>query len=546
MSEEIFHSGESNRKRRKRGERPEPWATLRSSAFVFPAAILVLGIVSWSIYTQFRIDVGQGEMAIIIRKTGLDMKNGSEIAESPRHKGIQREYLREGRYFYNPFVYDWDVIPQAVIPKGKLGILTSLAGDDLPYGEFLAKLDENENPLTKGIMPGVLRPGRYPIHPYLFSLDMDHEPKVVPAGFKGVVTNLSGALPEEPNTLLVPKGFRGVQEEVLDAGTYYINPYEQRISLVDCRSQRFNLAENKDMGFPSKDGFWVSLDGIIEFRIRPDKAAEVYVTYNEDTNGERIDEEIVNKIIMPNARSFCRLQGSNNLGRELIGGESRIHFQEAFQTAMRAECDPAGIEIIQALITRIKPPQQIAELVREREIAKQSEKQYQQEILQQDSEQKLKIEEETANQLEEKVKADQKIVKVTTEAKQKQEVELTQANQRLEVARLKLEAAKDEAAAIVARGKAEAEVVRLQNKAEAIGWQRSVEAFDGDGAEYSQYVMYLKLASAYRKLMINTADSPIMQIFEGFAPRSAPGSPSKLATPVKAPTPPDTTAGAAP
>ena len=38
------------------------------------------------------------------------------------------------------------------------------------------------------------------------------------------------------------------------------------------------------MGFPSIDGFWVSLDGVIEFRVDPKKAAEVYVTYNEIQN----------------------------------------------------------------------------------------------------------------------------------------------------------------------------------------------------------------------------------------------------------------------
>ena len=77
-----------------------------------------------------------------------------------------------------------------------------------------------------------------------------------------------------------------------------------RINLVDCRSQRFNLAaKNEDMGFPSKDGFWVSLDGIIEFRIKPEKASEVYVIYNERKNGDAIDEEIIDKIIRLEPRS---------------------------------------------------------------------------------------------------------------------------------------------------------------------------------------------------------------------------------------------------
>jgi regulator of protease activity HflC (stomatin/prohibitin superfamily) len=490
------------------------------------AGIIAIVIAAWFIYNQFRIEVGTGEMAILIRKTGLNMENGSEIAESPKHKGVQREFLTEGRYFRNPYTWDWEVIKQTVIPEDKMGILVSLEGEDLPYGEFLAHVDEQGNPTTKGIMPGVLKPGRYPIHPYLFDVEYESDdpekdkmfqPVIIKSGFRGVVTNLAGPMPEDPNQLLVPDGYRGVQEKVLDEGTYYFNPYEQRVSLMDCRSQRFNLAEKKDMGFPSKDGFWVSLDGIIEFRVQPEHAATVYVTYNELVpNGDAIDEEIIRKIIMPNARSFCRLKGSDSLGRELISGETRIEFQQHFQQAMRDACEPLGIEIIQALITRIKPPAQIATLVQEREIAKQDEKKFQQQILQQESEQKLRIDEEEREQKGELVKADQEVIKKTTAAKKKQAVELTQANQRLEVAKLRLEAAKDEAAAMIARGKAEAEVIGFQNKAEAAGWKRSVEAFSGDGDQFARYVMLQKLSPAYRRLMINTADSPIMKIFELF------------------------------
>jgi len=86
----------------------------------------------------------------------------------------------------------------------------------------------------------------------------------------------------------------------------------------------------------------------------------------------------------------------------------------------------------------------------------------------------------------------------------------------LAVAKLKLEAAKDESAALVARGEGEAEVVLQQNEAEAAGWKRSVAAFGGNGSQFAQYVLYQKLATAYRRVMVNTADSPIMKIFESF------------------------------
>ncbi len=487
---------------------------------------------TWFVYTSFRIDVGSGEIAILTRKTGKDLRNGEEIAPTPEHKGIQREVLTEGRYFRNPYTWSWEVVKQVEVASGEMGVKVSLTGDDLGYGEFLAHVDEKGEATTKGIVPGVLNPGRYPIHPYLYTVEI-HKPITIPAGFKGVVTNLAAPLAKDSNKLLVEKNERGVQATALEPGTHYVNPYVTRIDLVDCRSQRFNLGQEDDMGFPSKDGFWVSLDGVIEFRVNPEKASEVYVLFNRSENGPEIDQEIVQTVIMPNARSFCRLQGSNSSGREFIQGTTRTAFQEAFEKSMREACQPLGIEIIQALITTIRPPEQIAEPVRKREIAKQQELQFKQQTLQQESEQKLAIEKAMVEQKQALVKADQDIVKVTTQAKEDQQVALTKANQELAVAQLKLDASLDEAKAIEARGKAAADVVRFDNEAEAAGWKKAVEAFGGDGQSYAQYVLFQKLSASYQRIMVNTADSPIMKIFESFA-RPAEG---KAPTSVSAATP---------
>ena len=509
---------------------------LGTAAIVFGGAL-----VAWASYHEFLIDVPKEHIAVLIKKEGLDLENSDQVAPDEEHRGVQRAVLTEGRYFRNPYSWDWKIVPQVVIPEGMMGVRVSLTGEDLTYGEFLARLDDEGRPTTKGVVPGVLRPGRYQINPYLFQVS-EGKPVTVPAGFVGIQTNLAGPFAKDPNRFLVPKGFRGVEASPLQPGTYYVNPYEVRINLVDCRSQRFNLAaKNEDMGFPSKDGFWVSLDGIIEFRIKPEKAAEVYVIYNERKNGDDIDEEIIDKIIRPSALSFCRLNGSNESGRQFIDGETRTQFQEDFQKAMKASCDPLGVEIIQALITKIKPPQKIAKPVRDREIAKQQELQYRQQILQQESQQKLAIETEMVKQKEALVRADQQVIKLTTQAKREMDVAVTKANQDLKVAQFKLEAAKDEAAAVVSRGKAAAEVVHFQNEAEAAGWQQSVTAFGGDGAAFARFTLYKKMAGAYREIMVNTKDSPIMQIFESFAApggvarksTTKPGAPEKLA-----PTPP--------
>lgn len=509
-----------------------------------PAALLAA-------YFTCRIEVPTRQMAILIKKTGKNLENGQELAPSAEFKGLQKEVLPEGRHFYNPWSWDWEVVPQVEIPEGKLGVRVRLYGDELGYGEILAR-DESQ----KGIMPDVLRPGRYAINAqvadgperwrdsFVEYIEL-HEPVVIPAGFKGVVTNLAGPMPEDPNVLLVANGQRGVQEQTFAPGTYYVNPYVTRINLVDCRSQRFNLATGGEMGFPSKDGFWVTLDGIIEFRVQPDAAANVFVTYNDSSNDQdrdaRVDEEIIKKVILPNARSFCRLRGSDHSGKEFISGDTRTKFQEDFQKELEKTCESQGIEIVQALITRINPPQKIAEPVRERQIAMQQEQQYQKEILQQESEKELAIQMEMIEQKQALIDADQKVVKVVTDARQKQEVAMIEANQHLKVAEFELLAAVDQASATLARGQADAEVIQFNNEAEAAGWRKAVEAFGGDGGEYARWVLLQKLAPAYRKMMVNTADSPLMDIFRQYTPNEPT---TETGPPPAAPNPSDAVAEA--
>ncbi len=497
-------------------------------------AVLIIG--PFMIYTFCRIEVPTRHMAVLIKKTGRDLSNADEIAPSEEYKGIQREVLGEGRYWQNPWNWDWVVVRQPEIPEGKLGVRIRLHGDNLAYGEIIAR-DENQ----KGIIPEVLRAGRHAINAkiegsedryrdsYAEVIEI-HDPVIVPAGFRGVVTNLSGPMPAEPNVLLVEAGTRGVQEQTYSEGTKYVNPYEERIDLVDCRSQRFNLSTGGEMGFPSMDGFWVTLDGIIEFRIKPEQAAQVFVTYNDAMNDQgrdaQIDEEIINKIILPNARSFCRLRGSDHSGKDFISGDTRIKFQEDFQKELEQTCESQGIEIIQALITRINPPQQIAQPVRERQIAMQKEQQFVKEIVQQESEKELAIEQELINQKKELIEAERDVVQVVTEAQRAKEVALIEAKQKLAVAEFELKAAKDEASAVTARGKAAAAVVQFQNEAEAAGWAKAVEAFSGNGNEYARWVLLQKLAPSFRQMMVNTADSPLMDIFDQYqdAPIETAGS----------------------
>ncbi|WP_435006729.1 SPFH domain-containing protein [Tundrisphaera lichenicola] len=494
--------------------RPPRQFDLRILAAVSLIGIPILALLA---YNACKVDVGTGKQAVLIRKVGLDLTRDQELAparlDGRYYKGVQTEgpyegVLTEGRYFYNPFYWDWEISDQFVIPGGKIGIRIALDGEDLPAGSNLAE------PGQKGILRKVELPGRYPYNPYAVKFEL-HDPVTVPSGFRGVVTLVSGRKPKDPNNFLVGDGERGVQNKALEPGTYYLNPYETRVSLVDCRSKRFNLGEGSAMDFLSSDGFPVVLDGVVEFRVIPERASEVFVKYNEDDNGDVIDEEIISKIITPESRSLCRTGGSKLNGGQFISGIDREIFQRNLVQSLTENCKKQGVEILAVAITRVEPPQDIASPVRDREVAKQKLAQFNQERIQQLSEARLQIEILLAAQKQEIVGAEGKVIVQTTKAEQDNAVAVTLAEQKLKVTQTQLEAAKDKASAIVAKAQADADVIRFNNTAELAGLASRVAAFNGDGAAMAQNILMGKLAPGFRSIMTNS-EGPLMELFGQF------------------------------
>ena len=484
-------------------------------------AILVIGAIT--IYLECRVTIPSAQVAVLVHKTGEDLPFDMEIATDKRYKGVQLEVLKEGRVFLNPYEWEWNIVPQVEVPHGKIGVLIRLFGDDLAVGDLLATKETQ-----KGIIPHVLMPGRYPEYSNRFAYDVKmFDPIVVPAGFVGVHTYLVGPIPKQPNLTLVNDGDRGVQKSPLQPGTYYLNPFERRISLVDCRTVKLNLGEKEEIGFPSKDGFWIHLDGYVQFHIKAERAPDVYVTYNKKENGDQLEEEVIDTIILPNARAFCRLAGARYNGRQFIDGTARGEFQKAFQERMTKACQPLGIHIEEASITTYSAPQPIADQLTRREIAQQTKGQYEREIEQQKTEAKKVTQTKKVEQSKRIVEAEREVVMLKTTAMQEMQVAVTKAEEELAVATKRLEAAQDKAAATVSQGKAAADVIRLQNEAEISGVKASVAAYDGNGYLFAQQVLWERIAPACRNIMTNSADSPILRIFDRI--QSVPTTPQKNA-----------------
>ena len=145
---------------------PGPGLKLLAAPLAILAAVLILPLWFWFFC---RIEPGPGEIAIQIRKTGQDLPSGQILALEKDQKGIQLAVLPEGRYFRNPYHWGWQTAKITDIPAGQLGVLTRLYGKELEGGQILAPEG------CKGIVPEVLRPGKYRINPYAYSVQLFDE-----------------------------------------------------------------------------------------------------------------------------------------------------------------------------------------------------------------------------------------------------------------------------------------------------------------------------------------------------------------------------------
>ncbi|HOK03835.1 MAG TPA: SPFH domain-containing protein [Victivallales bacterium] len=170
-----------------------------------------------------RFYVPAGYMAIITSKEGAEMPAGQILAKKGQ-KGVWEEPLAEGRHFLNPIFYEWKIVPALRISAGKIGVVTSKVGTDLPAGEFLA----NEG--QKGVWRKVLGPGIYRLNPVGYKIDI-YDAKSIPIGYVGIITSLSGK--EAKKGDFANKGEKGVMQDIIQPGLYYVNPYEYKVDVIE-------------------------------------------------------------------------------------------------------------------------------------------------------------------------------------------------------------------------------------------------------------------------------------------------------------------------
>jgi len=511
------------------------WDGGRSLIPLLAGLVLLLAFAAGFIYWFIiRVEVNADQILVLVNKTGhslpadLHDRFGDQVVLYPAlvaavagrvgesevdirddYKGIRYEVFPEGRYFPNPFYYKSIKMPATIIKQGEIGVLVRKYGKPLPFPKTVATEPDERGPVAE-----ILKPARHNVN--LLAYEVQRFPAIlIPEGHVGVVTLLSGRDPERKNTYTVEPGEKGVQRHTLPPGLEYYNPYLKRIEIVDVRSHKYDMLNQDAIHFPSNDSFTITIEGTIEWAIRPDRVAEVSIAYGDE-------QDILNKVIFPYTRSIARIQGSKLLAREFISGKTRAAFQDRLYDELHRKCWEQGIDIKSALVRDILPPAEIASLISQREQADQDVDRSTNAMAEARSQAELVTQRELQEQNKAVGDARRQVVTVTKEAEQRKVVAVTQAKRAYEVGKLDLEAATKQAAALRARGQAQANVILFDYQARAEPLARSVKAF-GDGTTYAQQFFLQRVAPSITSILSNT-EGPFAEIFKQLQTfKTAPG-----------------------
>ncbi len=497
-----------------------------TGGWVLAALALALAGGAW-VWYGWRIEPSNGEIAVLMKKTGKNLPPEAILALGPDYKGIQLEVLPEGRFFRNPWTWDWSYEKVLDIPAGKFGVLVRKFGKDLPAGQILAPSDD-----SKGIVREVLGTGRHRINPYAYDVKLCDDIVIKP-GHVGVVTALTGAdilggpAPEEVEKgFLVKEGSKGVLPTVLKEGTHRLNPFVYSVSIVNIQSQRFELSGPDAITFLTLDGFSVTAEGTLEFNLDVDKIALLSHEVGDM-------EDILQKIIVPAARGFSRIEGSKKTATEFIVGESRQAFQNSLETYLKKVCSEWGVSLNSVLIRDIFAPQEIASIIRKRELAVQEANKFDQQIVQAQSQAELVREKALAVQNSAKVAAETARIQAKIKAEQHQSELTIAAKGRLAAATLELAAAEAEAKATIAQAEAKRKVVESETTAAADVLAQEAGVY-ADERDYVRAKLYAKTAPGVKSVIVGDDPDgvfglPVKQagVVPPPAPQVAPPSPPR-------------------
>lgn len=196
---------------------------------------------------------------ILARKVPCDnFQDATMFLENGGQRGRQTGFITAGSYRINSFLFHITIADQLVIAESRVGVVTTLDGEPLSHNQIAGTDVEGHNNFqdidtflakggNKGLQPQVILAGSYYINPWAVQVE-ERFMTEVPIGNVGVVISYIG---DEGVDLtgehfkhgnIVAKGYRGVWAEPLGPGKYPVNTYTMKVELVPTTNLVLNWA----------------------------------------------------------------------------------------------------------------------------------------------------------------------------------------------------------------------------------------------------------------------------------------------------------------
>jgi uncharacterized membrane protein YqiK len=227
-------------------------------------ALIIVALIGFGLIAASQLMLGwvlvrEDQVGHIVKKFGSKQLPPGRIVALDGEAGYQARTLAPGLHFgYWPWMYKVDKRPVVSVAPGKLGLVVAKDGEAQPADRILARrvacddFQDAEAFLRQGGQKGkqsaVLTAGLYRINLVLFEV-FAAEVTTVPPHSVGILTALDGApMPcgemaapvvpghssfQDPETFVRNGGCRGLQEQIILAGQYNLNPWFVEVKLAD-------------------------------------------------------------------------------------------------------------------------------------------------------------------------------------------------------------------------------------------------------------------------------------------------------------------------
>ena len=258
---------------------PEGRIIATSGEAGFQAQTLAPGVYFGKWFWQYAINfqpftvIPTGKIGLVLARDGAELETGSILArkvpcdsfqdaaaflQSGGRKGRQTAIMTPGSYRINTFLFDVEITDMISIPDNAVGIVTTLEGKPLEEGQIAGRLIGEHNKFQdadlflnsggyKGLQEQVILAGSYFLNPWFVKVDMVKMTEI-PIGYVGVVISFVGNEGTDLSGVdfkhgnIVARGNKGVWADPLGPGKYPINPYIQKTELVPTTNLVLNWA----------------------------------------------------------------------------------------------------------------------------------------------------------------------------------------------------------------------------------------------------------------------------------------------------------------